>query len=1112
MRRPLIALIALSAFPASAAAVTHTSRVGRADVNFDVRSAGAVAPDNAAAVARLRTQLGAGAMVSVDDKTGGLRQVGRLDGFLTGPSAADPAGIAIRFVRANRAAFGLTNADIDALVLVKRVHSGDGLVRLFWQQRADGVPALGSGLRANFTADGRLINLAGSPVSGVSRVRVAPRLSAGQARVAAYAGAGASAAPSLARTSRSARQTTRFANGDRAALGVFAGATKRVVWDTTVHVDDAHTYRTLVDARTGRTLYRRNIVQHVTGVIHRNFPGAPIGDEEVVPFTFPASWIAAGPTRLIGPNVHVWSDVNDNNLVDAAEEIAPTGGNFNFPIQRSTAFGGQCAVVFFCTWDPSTLGTGNATKVVNRRQNGTQVFFFVNNFHDWLAKPPISFTPANGAFQGADPVLAQNDDGANTVENLGPPIGFVSPDTNHVDNANMGTPPDGQSPEMQMYLFHLTHTALDPNGDPFLPANGGDEADIVYHEYTHGLSNRLVVDSTGNSTLLSAQAGSMGEAWSDWYAMDYLADPASCAPQACFQDTPGTPDLRIGEYVSLGTVGPTSIRFQAIDCTVGVNDPTNCASPHAGVPSGGLTYASFGKINGTPEVHSDGEIWAQTLWDLRTAVGPVTARRLVTRGMELSPDDPTYLDMRNAILQADTAFNGGASRTAIWTVFAHRGMGYFAAALDGADTTPVANFSLPPAPTTPKGTVSGTVIDITSHAPVRNARVGLPGLDSGFPGDPGATTSATGTYRMPPAFVHVYPYLAALGAGYEPTLARSFNLVAGAQQHNFQNRRGWALLSGGGKINGFTGPDFTDFGCGPAAVIDGSQGSGWGSVPSSTVVIKLPARINVTDLAVDPSATCGDDVATASTKGFAIATSTDGKSFHAAASGSFTVAQAGHMNRIVPAASARANVQYVRFTIVSNFGDPDFADVSEIAVHGVQVGKEVVRIGGGNVVQFKKTTTFTTAGSHGPDGSPVVRQTWKRRGVTSHAKTFRIRGSKLGRRFRVTLSVRDFVGRTGSLTKTFTVRDTLGPDVTIRTAGATVNRRVTISGRVSDPSGISTRITVRFGDGTSKVVTVRRGRYSVKHTYRARKAFTITVTATDKRHHTSRTTRVLTIH
>ena len=87
----------------------------------------------------------------------------------------------------------------------------------------------------------------------------------------------------------------------------------------------------------------------------------------------------------------------------------------------------------------------------------------------------------------------------------------------------METPPDGQSPRMQMYLQHQPGTSY-PDEDPFSPTNVGDEADTVYHEYTHGLSNRLVVDASGVSTLGGVQAGAMGEAWSDWYAMDYLVD------------------------------------------------------------------------------------------------------------------------------------------------------------------------------------------------------------------------------------------------------------------------------------------------------------------------------------------------------------------------------------------------------------------------------------------------------------------------------------------------------------------------------------------------------------------------------------------------------------
>ena len=37
--------------------------------------------------------------------------------------------------------------------------------------------------------------------------------------------------------------------------------------------------------------------------------------------------------------------------------------------------------------------------------------------------------------------------------------GGVTPDADHVNNANMSTPPDGESPLMQMYLFRFDATA-----------------------------------------------------------------------------------------------------------------------------------------------------------------------------------------------------------------------------------------------------------------------------------------------------------------------------------------------------------------------------------------------------------------------------------------------------------------------------------------------------------------------------------------------------------------------------------------------------------------------------------------------------------------------------
>src|SRR5256885_15197739 len=120
----------------------------------------------------------------------------------------------------------------------------------------------------------------------------------------------------------------------------------------------------------------------------------------------------------------------------------------------------------------------------------------------------------------------------------------------------------------------------DPSSpDDFPPTNGSDEADIVYHEYTHGLSNRLVVDALGNSTLGGGQAGSMGEAWSDWYAMDFLNN-LGVQP-----DTAAPGEVRIGNYVGGGA---DLIRSHPMDCPVGSTSPKCPCFPDT-VGPGGVT-------------------------------------------------------------------------------------------------------------------------------------------------------------------------------------------------------------------------------------------------------------------------------------------------------------------------------------------------------------------------------------------------------------------------------------------------------------------------------------------------------------------------------------------
>ena len=484
--RSLVACLCLLAVPACADAATRDVRA-LTDAAADVSAGRQVAAPNPAAVDALRARLGPAAAVAVDDDSGALRTVGRLDGFLTAASTADPAAVALGYVRANRAAFGLTAADVDGLVLVKRVVSGDGLQRLFWQQRVDGVPALDGGLRANMTADGRLINIAGSPVSGLQSLQVAPLLTAGEARVAALGGVGAAARPSLAQPRADARSTTTFASGDRVALGVLAGAGNRLAWDTTVTVDSTHRYRVVVDAATGRTLLRRNLVQHATANIHRNYPGATHGGSQEPLVPFEAGWIAPGATTLTGPNVHAFADLVDNDVAGAGEEIAPTTAEtWNFSLltnSNSHSPTPERRPPAPAARPSSARGTRPPRRLPRSRERRTR-----DRTRPRCSSSSTRSTTGCMPRRSASPpptAPSRTPTGSWRTRSTAQPRG---PDADHIDNANMSTPPDGQPPLMQMYLSHAPGAPWGSQAgqNPFLPANGGDDASLVYHEYTHG--------------------------------------------------------------------------------------------------------------------------------------------------------------------------------------------------------------------------------------------------------------------------------------------------------------------------------------------------------------------------------------------------------------------------------------------------------------------------------------------------------------------------------------------------------------------------------------------------------------------------------------------------
>jgi len=100
-------------------------------------------------------------------------------------------------------------------------------------------------------------------------------------------------------------------------------------------------------------------------------------------------------------------------------------------------------------------------------------------------------------------------------------------------------------------------------------------------------------------------------------------------------------------------------------------------------------------------VHSVGEVWAATLWDLTWAYigkygyssniyngigGNNKVMQLVIDAMKIQPCNPSFIQARDAVIAADQATTGGQDYCMIWKVFARRGLGTNASSGDNSGT------------------------------------------------------------------------------------------------------------------------------------------------------------------------------------------------------------------------------------------------------------------------------------------------------------------------------------------------------------------------------------------------------------------------------------------
>jgi hypothetical protein len=181
-----------------------------------------------------------------------------------------------------------------------------------------------------------------------------------------------------------------------------------------------------------------------------------------------------------------------------------------------------------------------------------------------------------------------------------------------------------------------------------LMRDGDIDSDIVYHEYGHGLTWRMIGSMSG------AMSGAIGEGMSDVLAI-------------LINDN----DV-VGEY---SFSNPGGIR----------------SAPYA---QHTVTYGGFTGSG----VHLDGEIYAATIWRLweiwqREGLSQDLLFDYLIEGMNFTPAGPAMEDMRDGIL---AAISDPAHECLVWEAFAAKGIGVGAeATLTGPNVSVTESFEMP---------------------------------------------------------------------------------------------------------------------------------------------------------------------------------------------------------------------------------------------------------------------------------------------------------------------------------------------------------------------------------------------------------------------------------
>ena len=644
-------------------------------------------------------------------------------GVLAEGLAGSAEDVARAYVSQNSQLFGLSEQSVADLELVYSVPIGPGQAVLF-RQRFGELEAGVDGL-LTVGVSGDKVVYAASSVTTDENLSGPVTVSPTEALLTAAADAGRSLTPDQISeiTPQGEAQAFEVPGFTQPALVRLVAVPTpqdgvRPAWEVVLIDNTAEplAVTSFVDAQTNRVLLREDLVDYVEDPDPRwqVFPNAPPLDYStndsrdlwcwsVDPAdcdrilanaaTSPVAWDDNATTdtptyTTIGNNalaVHNWFS---NNPFTVGTEPATPRPNRDYVYDWTNQwYNEKC--------NPDTTFTSSERNDIDAAR--ANLFAMHNQMHDWsyhLGFTELTFNlqSFNFGLGGAENDPEQGNAQAGGV--TGGPPGFAAR-----DNANQITPRDGLAPTTNMYLWQPIA------GSFYAPCVDGDfDISVIGHEYTHAISNRMAAGP--NAGLSGAQAGAMGESWSDLSAMEILNE---------FDFAPLSDENRyaIGPYVTG-------------DKQAGIRNYGMNVSP--------LNYSDVGydfvcnaaTCPALTQVHADGEIWSATNFAIRQAMNerydetyqstdlslqlscaegltPVDQCPGNRRWIQLVFDawllmatgNVSMIDARDAMLAADMIRFGGANQDLLWNVFASRGLGQFATSNGTNDTDPLPSFESP---------------------------------------------------------------------------------------------------------------------------------------------------------------------------------------------------------------------------------------------------------------------------------------------------------------------------------------------------------------------------------------------------------------------------------